>query len=201
MEAAIFRNLHYLPGLVAVVVTLGAGESALAQADIVGSWGTACISREFTTKNSITFKADGTFEQEGDGFFDSGCASQAASAKTRGTYSVGEEGPVGSGQHALNFRVGTATLTLLTNAAAVGANLVRTCGLTGWQAGVARDITGRDCGSTGKIPERNGVLYDILRLRGGELVFGKSTSSLDRMATQRRPTSYDDGMRYRRIRP
>jgi hypothetical protein len=163
-----------------------------------GVWKTACsysASGSYQI-NSASFSGGG-FTQSSIVHSGSGCATALARFDITGTYVVGSS-LNGSNVYPIDETLASMKLTVLDSSLLSSYNSATYCGYSDWAVGVAKDVTGRTCGSS-VLPSVGSVNYDIytiwpysipeVGITQGTLNFGYNDTAHDGTSPSKRPES------------
>jgi hypothetical protein len=169
------------------------GLSSMAMADIQGLYQADCWSIQeegLSVGRSINFEKE-TATQVQTIYGDLTCAQPAYSFTFQGPYSIAADG-------AADFTSASIQLTALDERIAASFAAAGLCGISNWEAGVAQEVAGLDCGGT-QIPAVNSVTYDRVKEVQGGLVFGAVTDEKDGTTLEKRPTDYDESTIFKAV--
>jgi hypothetical protein len=172
-----------------------AASDRLDSGTLAGRWTAPCFKSSLLpsryTSESLEFTADNHFAREMRDYTRRGCpqSSLYEARAFEGTYAIG--GPVLNvpGARAMDFTIGGMFLTPLGPAAEKAANETKLCAAADWKLGERRDVTGFVC--NGKDMAAGTVVYDIARLEGGQLTFGKMSYFHTGASPKERPKLLD----------
>ena len=160
--------------------------SGAAMADIQGLYQADCwpVQEEgLSVGRSVNFEKEAATQVQTI-FGDLTCAKGAYSFTFKGPYTLGADG-------AADFTSASIQLTALDARIAANFTSAKLCGIEKWEAGVAQEVAGLDCGGT-KIPEANSMTYDRVKEVKGGIVFGAVTDEKDGSTLEKRPSEYDE---------
>lgn len=160
--------------------------SGAAMAGVQGLYQADCWSVQdegLSVGRSINFEKE-TATQVQTIYGDLTCAQPAYSFTFEGPYTIAQDG-------ATDFTSSSIQLTALDARIAASFAAAQLCGIADWEAGVAKEVAGLDCGGT-QIPAANSVTYDRVKEVEGGIVFGAVTEEKDGSTLEKRPTEYDE---------
>lgn len=160
---------------------------------LAGSWKTTCFAEIDESGNPSGYsrrelKVSGSDFVTMSYFFketDTSCSAARYSKIVTATFSVGSTVSDIPGAKAINY---LPTKTEVTPATAEHATIFSAdpyCGISDWQAGVKRDVTGKPC----EVPRE--MFYDVYRLQGASLVFGYADGAEVGSTPDLRPKTLD----------
>lgn len=160
--------------------------SGVAMAEVQGLYQADCWSVQeegLSVGRSVNFEKE-TATQVQTIYGDLTCAQPAYSFTFQGPYTIDADG-------AADFTSASIQLTALDARIAASFAAAKLCGFANWEAGVAQEVAGLDCGGT-QIPAANSVTYDRVKEVAGGIVFGAVTEDKDGSTLEKRPTEYDE---------
>lgn len=160
--------------------------SGAAMAEVQGLYQADCWSVQeegLSVGRSVNFEKE-TATQVQTIYGDLTCAQAAYSFTFQGPVAIAEDG-------AVDFTSASIQLTAIDARIAASFAAAKLCGIADWEAGVAKEVAGLDCGGT-QIPAANSVTYDRVKEVAGGIVFGAVTEDKDGSTLEKRPTEYDE---------
>jgi hypothetical protein len=122
-------------------------------------------------------------------FDDTACNNALYDQDIVGTYSLVGDSTTAAGAQNVNINIHSTTIKPATEAAAGKLNEAKFCGATDWANGVAKDVTGADCG--GKKFSQGDVVFDLVKRDHDTLFLGKASFFNDGTSAGERPTALD----------
>lgn len=104
---------------------------------------------------------------------DTTCAQPLALYVAKENYTLRGPAPFVAGASEIDYRLLAITMTPLSATTASTWNTNTYCGYSDWQSNVAKEITGRTCGS-GTTPSASSIRYDIYKVENGRFYTGDS---------------------------
>ncbi len=148
---------------------------ATAAEELQGSWQSNCRDAEkFGLTESSKLEVTGTSAVQVTSASSTGsCGTTAVVITQNARFSAGSANGQG---RALDITVTAVKVKPLTETGVGILNLAAFCGITDWQAGVERDVTG-STGGRSCFPQLPKTFYDIFSVDEGKLFFGKGDNS------------------------
>ncbi len=167
--------------------------SGVAMAEVQGLYQADCWSVQeegLSVGRTVNFEKE-TATQVQIIYGDLTCAQPAYSFSFQGPFSIDADG-------AADFTSASIQLTALDARIAASFAAAKLCGIASWEAGVAQEVAGLDCGGT-QIPAANSVTYDRVKEVEGGIVFGAVTEDKDGSTLEKRPTEYDEATVFKAV--
>ena len=162
-----------------------------AGSDLNGTWASGCFGpdRGMYAKRTITYSnlaLTGKYEE----YSDAACATKVHSTVWTGTSTIPTAAV--NGITPINVSFASFKSTALTEGNAAQNNQYVYCGMSDWSANAEKDILGKACDGY-SIPV-NGKQYDIYKVDGSSLCFGKSAEAPSATPDEsKRPTELETG--------
>jgi hypothetical protein len=167
--------------------------SGAAMAEVQGLYQADCWSVQeegLSVGRSVNFEKE-TATQVQTIYGDLTCTQAAYSFTFLGPVAIAEDG-------AVDFTSASIQLTAIDARIAASFAAAKLCGIADWEAGVAKEVAGLDCGGT-QIPAANSVTYDRVKEVAGGIVFGAVTEDKDGSTLEKRPTEYDEATLFKAV--
>lgn len=181
-------RIVFLIVLLGLFVGCGGGSDNGGGSDLVGTWKQDCLYIvEDETYDDVTLTFSGnSFTLTGSFSEDANCSVPVFSASQKGTFQVGAEKILTSGDtvNELDVTSTEAHVTLHDELYVELFNLSSTCNKTDWQKDVAVDVLGCDDFGPNK-------MYDIFKVEGNKLYLGDSSEEGIGESPDTRPTELD----------
>lgn len=160
--------------------------------DLTGTWNQACTQTitNGTVQGSSTAKlvvGSGVHVSTSVGYQSANCTGPSATVTITSNATIGNLLTSPAQSFELTKTVTSATLTPNSSLAASGMNLLGVCGLSGWQSGMAKDITGLNCFGTTVFAND----FQIIQLAGSYLYMGLRDLGHDGSTLATRPIALD----------
>ena len=167
--------------------------------DLDGQWRQHCARGYFREES---FLGDSAVYTEHN-FRDQGCLAPSVDTVSRGALVSGGVVPQPTGARELDFVLESVSLVPRDERAALVYEKISLCGLSGWKAGEAKEITGLLCDLFGQgaplpVPSTGARKFGIVRVEEDALYFGQLSPGRDGSSELRRPLVLDPSP-YRRV--
>lgn len=173
------------------------GWQAYSIPSLEGTWITPCDTDQ-QSQQVLTFHGNALSTQVRQAA-DASCATVRQIITAEGTFSIGLQSSVVAEAFDSEFTVSRILLTVLDSEEIPSINHASACGYNDWAVGVAKDVTGKDCGGGALMPKAGEQRYDILRFLGSDhYLTGKQTTQFDGLSAANRPRELDTQKVYTR---